>query len=57
MIVIGHQTVGVAEPVKAVGDLRKSIEKKLPVTIVSKDWFLFIAPRGDVVKSTVVLDA
>ena len=57
MIVIVHQTVGVAEPVKAVDDLGKGIEKKLPVGTVSKDGLLFVAPGGDVVKSTVVFDA
>ena len=57
MIVIVHQAVGMAEPVKAVDDLGKSIEKKLPVGIVPKDGLLFVAPGGDVVKSTVVLDA
>ena len=57
MIVIIHQTVGVAKPAKAVDDLRKSIEKKPPVGTVSKDGLLFGAPGGDVVKSTVVFDA
>ncbi len=46
-----------AEPVKALDDLGKSIEKKLPVGTVSKDGLLFIAPGGDVVKSAVVFDA
>jgi len=57
MIVIVHQTVGVATPVKAGDDLGRSIEKKLPVGTVSKDWLLFVAPGGDVVKSTAVFDA
>ena len=41
---IGHQAIGIAEPVKALGDLGKGIEKKLPVGIAPKDGFLFV-PR------------
>jgi hypothetical protein len=39
---IVHQAIGMAEPVTR----EKSIEKKLPVGVVAKDWLLFVAARG-----------
>ena len=52
MFISGHGRAS-----KALGDLGKGIEKKLPVGIVPKDGLLFVAPEGDVLKSAVVFDA
>jgi hypothetical protein len=50
MIVVIHQTVGMADPVKALGDLKKGSEKQFTVSVVPKNRLAFVAPRSDVVQ-------
>ena len=45
VIVIGHEAVGVTEPVVAFVDVLESVQKVLAVLVISKDWFLLI-PTG-----------
>jgi hypothetical protein len=54
---IVHQAVAMADPVIAAVDLIKNIEEGLPVLVVLKDGFLFIAPGGNVVNGARVFDA
>ena len=51
---IGHQTIGIAEPVKALGDLGKSIQKKASGRHRPERWASVRCPGGDVVKRAVV---
>jgi hypothetical protein len=46
MIVVVHQTVGVANPSLLFHFFSQKIEKTLPIVIIQEDAFLPIAPRG-----------
>ncbi len=55
MVVVVHEAIGVAEPMKACGYLIKGVKEELTVVIVLENSFPGIAPRGDVVDSPVIL--
>jgi hypothetical protein len=54
---IVHQAVGMADPFIAGIDLMENVEECLPVLVVLKDGFPFIAPGGNVVNGARVFDA
>ena len=56
MIVIAHQAIGVAEPVKSLEDVKKNAEKELSIGFVFKDRLSLVAAGGDVVECSVVFD-
>ena len=56
MVVIVHQTVSVAEPVKALSDSEKGSEKQFAVGIIPKNRLPLIPPRSEVVQRSVVFD-
>mgnify|MGYP001607791079 CR=1 FL=1 len=43
MIMIGHEAVGVADPVVAFVDVLEGVQKVLAVMVILEDWFLFVA--------------
>lgn len=57
MVVIIHQTVGVAQPMKALVDLGKDGKKRLAVGGIFEDGFPLVTSGGDVVQSAVVFDS
>jgi hypothetical protein len=52
MVMIVHQTVGVAEPIIPKGNIRKGIQEHLSVLIVSENWLSLVSSARDVVDST-----
>ena len=50
MVVVVHQTPGIAEPVELVDDLTQCLEKSLPIQVVVKNVFAPIASGGDVIE-------
>jgi hypothetical protein len=56
MVVVIHQAVSMAKPVKSLGHLGKDSKKKLPITMIPKDRFLLVPPGGDVIERAVVFD-
>jgi hypothetical protein len=56
VIVIAHQAIGVAEPVKSLDDVKKNAEKELSIGFVLKDRLSLVAAGGDVVECSVVFD-
>jgi len=52
MIVIVHQTVGVAEPTEARHHFAKTAQKQRPILIIKKDRIPRIAARSDVIDCT-----
>ncbi len=54
---IGHEAIGMADPVIALIDMLDRIEKVLPVSIVLKDRFLLVASRGHMIHCTGIFDA
>lgn len=57
MIVIGHQTVCVAEPVEALYDERDQLKKLLSILIIEEDVLPRIPTSRDMVHSSGILDA
>ena len=49
MVMIGHEAIGRAAPMKAVGDLFEDVQEDLPITVIVVDRLLPVAARGDVV--------
>ena len=56
-VVIVHKTIGMAEPVVALIDLRQGIKKYLSISLVFEYEFLFISSAGDMVHCTRVFYA
>jgi hypothetical protein len=46
VVVIGHEAVGVAQPIIAFVDVLKGVEEILAVLVVFEDGLLFVAARG-----------
>ena len=57
MVVIGHEAVGVADPVVSFIDLQESIKEVPSVLVVFEYRFLFITSGGDMVYSSGVFNA
>src|SRR5574337_1098121 len=49
MVVVGHEAVGVAQPVITLVDVLKGVEEVLAVLIVFEDGLLFVAARGNMI--------
>ena len=43
MIVVGHEAVGVADPIVSLIDVLKGVQKILSVMVIFEDGFLFVA--------------
>ncbi len=56
MIMVAHQAIGVAEPVKALSDMSQRAEEELAVGVVFEDRPLLIAAGSDVIEGAVVFD-
>jgi hypothetical protein len=57
MVVVAHQAIGMAKPMKSLGDLGKNIEKELPIGGVFKDRLSLVAAGCDMVERSVVFDS
>jgi hypothetical protein len=57
MIVVVHQTVGMADPMISLIDMLQHVQKVDAVLIVSKYGLLFVATGGDVIDSTCIFYA
>jgi hypothetical protein len=57
VVVVVHETVGVAKPVVAFIDVGKDSEKRLPVLVILKYSFFVVSPVGDVIHRAGVFDA
>src|SRR5512145_2534806 len=53
MVVIIHQTIGVAEPVKAVNDFAEDLQEGLAVDIFVEDILSRVAARGHMIQRAV----
>jgi hypothetical protein len=49
MIVVGHETVGVAQPIITFVDVLKGVEEILAVLVIFEDGLLFVAARGNMI--------
>jgi hypothetical protein len=49
MVVVGHETIGMANPVVAFIDQGKDFEKSLAILVVFEYVFFIVAPIGDVI--------
>lgn len=52
MVMVSHQTVGMAKPVITLVNLLKGIEEILAVQVIFEDSFLFVAARGNMIHGT-----
>ena len=57
MIMVGHEAVGVADPVISLVDVLEGVQEVDAVLVVFENGLLFIAARGDVIDSTGVFYA
>src|SRR3989338_8916952 len=57
VVVVVHQTVGVAEPVKAVNDLAEGVQEGFAISIVIEDVFSGVTSGGRMVDCTVKFDS
>lgn len=57
MVVVVHQTPGVAKPVEVSDDLREGDQKNARVFVALEDVLASITPRGDVVERVRKIDA
>jgi len=57
MIVVGHEAVGVAQPIITLVDVLKGIEEILAVLVVFEDGLLFVATGGNMIYSAGVFYA
>jgi hypothetical protein len=57
MVVVGHETVGVTQPVITLVDMLYGIKKILAILVVLEDGLLFVAARGNMVYGTRVFYA
>jgi hypothetical protein len=49
MVVVGHEAVGVAQPIITLVDVLKGVEEVLSVLVVFEDSLLFVAAGGDMI--------
>jgi hypothetical protein len=52
MVVVGHEAVGVAQPVITLVNMLKSVEETLAVLVVFEDSLLFVPARGYMIHGT-----
>jgi len=57
MIVVGHEAVGVAQPIITLVDVLKGIEEILAVLVIFEDGLLFVTTGGNVIYSAGVFYA
>jgi hypothetical protein len=57
MVVVGHETIGVAYPVVALIDVLNGVQEVLAVLIVFEDGLLFISAGGYVIDGAGIFDA
>jgi hypothetical protein len=57
VIVIVHQAIGMAKPVKPLRDPRQSVQKQFSIAVVLEDRFPIVTAGSDVIKRAVVLDS
>jgi hypothetical protein len=57
MIVIVHQAIGMADPVKPLVDLSERIQEKFTITVMLEDRLALVAARCDMIQDTVVLNS
>jgi hypothetical protein len=57
VVVVGHEAIGVAQPVITLVDMLECIEEVLAVLVVFEDGLLFVAARSDVIHGAGVFDA
>jgi hypothetical protein len=53
MVMVIHQAVGVAQPVKSPNDLGERAQEQLAVGIVFENGFAFVAAGGEVIERSV----
>ena len=49
MVMVGHEAVGVADPIVAFVDVLEGVQEVLAVLVVFKYGLLFISPRGHMI--------
>ena len=57
VVMVGHEAIGVTDPIIPFDDVLKSIQKNFPVMIIFKDRFLLIPTGSDMVDCTSVFYA
>jgi hypothetical protein len=57
MIAIVHQAVGMTDPVKALSDVSKRIQKKFAIAVILEDGFAIFSAGCDMIKRTVVFNS
>jgi hypothetical protein len=57
MIVVGHEAVGVAQPIITFVDVLKNVEEVLTILVVLEDHLLFVATRRNMIHGTRVFYA
>ena len=57
MIMVGHEAIGVADPVVALVDMLEGVEEVQAVVIVLEDGFLLIAAGSNVIQRTRIFNA
>ena len=57
MIVVAHQTIGIAPPTLLEDFVTEQFQEMLPVGLVTKDRLLFVATGRDVIEGTGVFEA
>jgi hypothetical protein len=55
MVMVVHETIGVAQPVIALIRVLEGVQKVDPVLVALEDYLLFIASGGDMIDSACVL--
>ena len=55
VIVVVHQTVGVADPIVSLVDVLEGVQEVDPVLVALENGLLFITPGGDVINSAGIL--
>jgi hypothetical protein len=54
---IGHEAIGVADPVMPFVDVLKGVEERFPVVVILENRLLLVASGGHMVDSAGVFDA
>jgi hypothetical protein len=56
-VMVGHETVGVAQPIVAFIDMLEGVQEVQEVGVVLEDVLRFIAPSGDMIDCAGIFDA
>jgi hypothetical protein len=57
MIVVGHEAVGVADPIVAFVDVLEGVQKVLSIDVILENGFLLVSTGGDMIDCTGVFYA